>query len=243
MAKRKAARLADAASQQTLEFDPADPADRAGPDATHDSPRLGLEPVIRSEAELDESLRVRGFLDSWTKAVEAKAQERIAQVREELRELLYVTVDGQRVAIADRLDALQAAEEAYCTAYRDTLLDGDKKCRELTHGVIGWNIVPGGWTFKNSEAASCAKLDKAYDLIAKATRAVLHKLGLPFVVFRLGISKKALAQAVKDKKTNRTQLRKWGIVKRADRDKFYARPHLVKVSCDREVTADDDAAA
>lgn len=83
-------------------------------------------------------LRELGWLQSRAQTIKAEAKLQLAAVATNAAGRLWTTIDGEKVAFADREAALKEAAEEFCKTHRKKLLQGDLKSRQLTHGAFGW---------------------------------------------------------------------------------------------------------
>lgn len=195
------------------------------------APPAGGETFVFSVDQVDATLAELGRLESLTKSVKAELDGAINAAKRDATAKLICTVRGQRVAVPDRRDALEAALKAYVTAHRDELFSKGLKSREMTYGVVGFRQSPArlaveGQTedeiLKTLRDQVIAKLNAALDTITLG--------GVPastVLTVDVALDKAGLFAAHNKSRVTLEQLQSLGMRVVAAEDQFFAKPTAV----------------
>ncbi len=196
------------------------------------APPAGGETFVFDVVQADVALAELGKLDALAKSVKAELDGAINAAKKDAAAKLFCIVRGQRVAITDRREALEAALKAYVTAHREELFAKGLKSREMTYGTLG---------FRQSPARLVAGEGRTEEEIAKSLRdqvithlnAALDKLtlgGVPastVLTIDVALDKAGLFAAHNKSRVTIEQLQSLGLRVVAAEDQFFAKPTAV----------------
>ena len=196
------------------------------------APPAGGETFVFDVVQADVALAELGKLEALAKSVKAELDGAINAAKKDAAAKLICTVRGQRVAVTDRREALEAALKAYVTAHREELFAKGLKSREMTYGVVGFRQSP----------AKLAPVDgQTEDEILKTLRdQVIVKLNAALDTIKLGgvpastvltvdvaLDKAGLFAAHNKSRVTIEQLKSLGLRVVAAEDQFFAKPTTV----------------
>lgn len=199
--------------------------------ASSRAPSRTLSPpgAIRSLQEADSSLRELGELDAREASLKAEFDQFTAAAKQRYIEKLFVVVDREPIAIADRRKDLLKMLEAFADESRGEILEGDAKSRELNHGTIGWRksapcLAPA--TKKGLAGGNKEQLEKILGFIAeRVEKFKLFAAGtFRFLRIKVEFDKTALLKAIQAEEIDRAELRSAGFLLDEGDDQFFAEP-------------------
>lgn len=192
---------------------------------------------IGSLESLDWLLRELGWIVNRKAEVKARASAETQAVKERAAAMLWVDVAGERVGLDDRERQLREAAEEFCRKHRRSLLVGELKSRQLSHGEFGWEqsrpkVVPlerpgkgpGEW----------------FDALLKLLKAAWAKLpGLPgksaaFLTIKPTVNRTKLKEAALAGTVDGDDLKLLGFRLLPAGDAFFVRPAGVTLSASEE---------
>ena len=196
--------------------------------------RLPLKPLIDTREQLDRALHEYAWLKYREDLITAKHRHLIEQVTDLFQRELFLEVDGESVAFADRRAVLEAVIEQFANEHRDALCAGDAKSVTLTHCELAWKRSRDSIGFvKGYDATRVVKaIDKLGDVISRIA-SFCQRLWLfdnsvhphELVDVKLSLSKTKAKAMYDGDRITRKQLQQIGLVFVTGVEQFHIKPH------------------
>jgi len=202
---------------------------------------FGDNPKINSDADLNRALGEIGYLEAVEAERQAELKAEIARISEEAQAKCVVAMPRgkKQLPISEYLQTLRETAAEYCESKRGQLLEGDKKSREFTHGVIGWKDEKAKIDF--CDGYSTSKVEKLLDTLApggilKKIRKLLDSIFFvgtrPVALVaepKLSLSKTNVKKAYEADKLKDDHLEAIGLKYVEATEKFYLKPNQVSL--------------